>query len=157
MWGLQPQRMERWKLPMKDGRGEGQETEPLRILWSSPINLALPTAVFLLYDWEINSPFNLLLFGVLCHFKLNLILTGLLVNYRNASSCSKKTNKQKGSIIDDESVKSLSRVWLCNPMDYSVPGSSVHDISQARILEREKKKERERDRERILWGKKKEY
>ena len=24
---------------------------------------------------------------------------------------------------------------LCNPMDYSLPGSSVHRISQARILE----------------------
>ena len=25
---------------------------------------------------------------------------------------------------------------LCNPMDYSLPGSSVHGISQARIMER---------------------
>ena len=24
---------------------------------------------------------------------------------------------------------------LCNPMDYSLPGSSVHGVSQARILE----------------------
>ena len=30
----------------------------------------------------------------------------------------------------------LSRVWLCNPMDYSLPGSSIHGIFQARILER---------------------
>ena len=31
---------------------------------------------------------------------------------------------------------SLSRVWLfCDPMDCSVPGSSVHGIFQARILE----------------------
>ena len=29
----------------------------------------------------------------------------------------------------------LSRVRLCNPMDNSLPGSSVHGISQARILE----------------------
>ena len=26
-------------------------------------------------------------------------------------------------------------VWLCNPTDYSPPGSSVHGISQARILD----------------------
>ena len=26
-------------------------------------------------------------------------------------------------------------VWLCNPMEYSLPGSSVHGILQARILE----------------------
>ena len=29
----------------------------------------------------------------------------------------------------------LSPVWLCDPMDCSPPGSSVHGISQARILE----------------------
>ena len=29
----------------------------------------------------------------------------------------------------------LSCVWLCNPMDCSPPGSSVHEILQARILE----------------------
>ena len=28
-----------------------------------------------------------------------------------------------------------SGVTLCDPMDYSLPGSSVHGISQARILE----------------------
>ena len=33
-----------------------------------------------------------------------------------------------------ESV-SCSRVWICDPMDYSLSGSSVHGISQARILE----------------------
>ena len=27
------------------------------------------------------------------------------------------------------------RVWLCNPMDCSLPGSSAHGILQARILE----------------------
>ena len=30
---------------------------------------------------------------------------------------------------------SLSRVWLCDPRDCSTPGSSVHGIFQARILE----------------------
>ena len=32
-------------------------------------------------------------------------------------------------------VYALSRVRLCNPMDRSLPGSSVHEIFQARILE----------------------
>ena len=31
--------------------------------------------------------------------------------------------------------KSLSCVWLCDPTDCSLPGSSVHGILQARILE----------------------
>ena len=28
-----------------------------------------------------------------------------------------------------------SHIWLCNPMDYILPGSSVHGVSQARLLE----------------------
>ena len=32
-------------------------------------------------------------------------------------------------------VKSLSRVGLCNPLDGNLPGSEVHGIFQARILE----------------------
>ena len=32
-------------------------------------------------------------------------------------------------------VKSLNRVWLCDPVDCSPPGSSIHGILQARILE----------------------
>ena len=32
-------------------------------------------------------------------------------------------------------VKLLGRVRLCNPVDYSLPGSSVHGILQARTLE----------------------
>ena len=32
-------------------------------------------------------------------------------------------------------VLTLSRVWLCNPMDCSLPGSSVHGILQTRVLE----------------------
>ena len=32
-------------------------------------------------------------------------------------------------------VKSLSRVRLCDPVDYSPPGSSVHGTLQARALE----------------------
>ena len=32
-------------------------------------------------------------------------------------------------------ARSLSRAWFCNPMDSSPPGSSVHGIILARILE----------------------
>ena len=31
-------------------------------------------------------------------------------------------------------VKSLSCIWLCYPVEYSPPGSSVHGVFQARIL-----------------------
>ena len=33
------------------------------------------------------------------------------------------------------SAQSFNIVWLCNSMDCSLPGSSVHGLSQARILE----------------------
>ena len=39
------------------------------------------------------------------------------------------------SLNMSERVCMLSRVRLCNPMDYSPPGSSVHGIIPARILE----------------------
>ena len=32
-------------------------------------------------------------------------------------------------------AQSLSCVWLCDPVDCSLPGSSAHAILQARILE----------------------
>ena len=35
----------------------------------------------------------------------------------------------------DDEVKSLSRVRLCDPTDCSIPGSSIHGIFQARVLE----------------------
>ena len=39
-------------------------------------------------------------------------------------------------LIVRSEVKSLSHVMtLCDPMDYSLPGSSVHGIFQARVLE----------------------
>ena len=40
-------------------------------------------------------------------------------------------NPWKGKV----KVKSLSRVWLSDPMDCSLPGSSVHGIFQATVLE----------------------
>ena len=37
--------------------------------------------------------------------------------------------------LENVNVKSLSRVRLCDPTDSSVPGSSVHGIFQAAVLE----------------------
>ena len=39
------------------------------------------------------------------------------------------------SIATESESVSLSLVWLCDPIDCSPPGSSVHRILQARILE----------------------
>ena len=40
------------------------------------------------------------------------------------------------TLVRKVKVKSLSRVWLFDPMDCSPPGSSAHGIFQARVLER---------------------
>ena len=45
-----------------------------------------------------------------------------------SNKCSKYSIKMKVLVAQ-------SCVTLCNPMDYSLPGSSVHGILQARILE----------------------
>ena len=37
--------------------------------------------------------------------------------------------------VKSESEVTQSRPTLCNPMDCSLPGSSVHGTSQARVLE----------------------
>ena len=36
---------------------------------------------------------------------------------------------------EDLSEDAQSCLTLCNPMDYSLPGSSIHGIFQARVLE----------------------
>ena len=41
---------------------------------------------------------------------------------------------QSGIFLDCYTLSRISRVWLCNPMRCSPPGSSVHGILQARIL-----------------------
>ena len=38
-------------------------------------------------------------------------------------------------LYDKVKVKPLSRIRLCDPMDCSLPGSFVHGIFQARVLE----------------------
>ena len=40
-----------------------------------------------------------------------------------------------GTTTSKKSVSHSVALWLCNPMDCSLPGSSVHGILQARILE----------------------
>ena len=43
--------------------------------------------------------------------------------------------KQQLSRCDVCVLSRFSHVWVCNPMDHSLPGSSVHGLLQARILE----------------------
>ena len=56
-----------------------------------------------------------------------------LVASTNRSMCNKNVCVIKTTMV--LVLSWFSCVWLCNPMDCSLPGSSVHGILQARILE----------------------
>ena len=45
------------------------------------------------------------------------------------------TARSNQSTLKEIMLSCFSHVWLCNPMDCSPPGASVHGILQARILE----------------------
>ena len=47
----------------------------------------------------------------------------------------KRQEKKQREMERKVKVKSLSCVRLCDPMDCSLPGSSIHGIFQAKILE----------------------
>ena len=51
--------------------------------------------------------------------------------------CSWEVTESRARLSDEHTrmLSRFSRVGLCDPMDYSLPGSSVHGILQARILE----------------------
>ena len=46
-----------------------------------------------------------------------------------------KNKTHIGTAYKKVKMKLLNRFRLCNPMDCSIPGSSVHGIFQARVLE----------------------
>ena len=54
-------------------------------------------------------------------------------------SQSTKKSEHKEKLLDNKCCMCVlvtqSCLTLCDPMDYSLPGSSVHEILQARILE----------------------
>ena len=50
-------------------------------------------------------------------------------------SCEVRQRKISHDISYKVKVKSLSRVRLCDPMDCSLQGFSIHGIFQARVLE----------------------
>ena len=85
---------------------------------------------------------------VCCQFLIQFLFLPLIRQKSLTKATTKQTNKQALSlellllftlshiIAIVVAVQSLNSVWLsCNPMDYSSPGSSVHGIFQASVLE----------------------
>ena len=60
---------------------------------------------------------------------------GMIISSSWSCHESKELTHVKHSVKVKQKCWSLSCVQLCNPMDQSPPGSSVHGILQARILE----------------------
>ena len=54
---------------------------------------------------------------------------------KKSTTIKKKNNNYKNKKVKSESEVAQSCLTLCNPMDCSLPGSSVHGILQARVLE----------------------
>ena len=54
----------------------------------------------------------------------------------SAGSVKSSDVRKASSSLTARKMKSLSRVQLCDPMDCSLPGSSIHGIFQTRVLER---------------------
>ena len=58
--------------------------------------------------------------------------THMLIPLRSSNLCSKSTFSKKCTL---KILVAQSGLTLCDPMDCSIPGSSIHGILQARILE----------------------
>ena len=80
----------------------------------------------------------------LCYWSFYIFFQGILIQIcgRRNNGLSKSTSLTCEYIIAwaEETLCAcmltcFSRVWLCDPVDCSSPGSSVHGIFQARILE----------------------
>ena len=56
---------------------------------------------------------------------------------RTTSHATGRPSSSEGGVcvVGLEAAKSLSHVWLCDPMDCSLPGSCVHGIFRATVLE----------------------
>ena len=71
--------------------------------------------------------------GKVPEIEFRIMIVKMIKNLEN------KMGKMQESINKDleefKKVKLLSRVRLCDPMDCSLPGSSIHGIFQARVLE----------------------
>ena len=57
----------------------------------------------------------------------------MLEHHSQMGSNKRRKYKKETPKEDISEVKSLSHVRLCDPMDYSLPGSSLHGILQARV------------------------
>ena len=68
-----------------------------------------------------------------CKVLLEKHFSGILWRYLGLTETIYTGSRQKGVAAAAKSLQ--SRLTLCNPMDWSLPGSSVHGILQVRILE----------------------
>ena len=117
--------------------------------WDSPGKNTIHTTIYkignnkdLLYSMGSSTQYSVIIYMAkesekeciyvyvkLNHFTIHLKLT------RHCKIYSNKLKKKHNRQIANKHMKRCSTPTLCNPMDCSLPGSSVHGILQARILE----------------------
>ena len=106
--------------------------------------MLLPSCSFFLEAFELSYPLTPILLLLLSHFsRVQLCATPQTAAHRFRcpwDSPGKSTGVGCHFLLQRVKVKSESEVaqlcpTLSNPMDFSLPGSSVHGIFQARVLE----------------------
>ena len=90
--------------------------------------------IFIIYEWLFLCNSSQVFFIPPCCWSFQVDSWTLLEQFSFLDSCL-VVDLCQGMEVGVPSVQSLSRVWLCNPMNCSSPGSSVHGIFQARTLE----------------------
>ena len=94
-----------------------------------PPHSALASTSF--YPSITQSPWGLCTGCSLCQ-KSSSPDTHILIPLPSSNLCSKSSFSKKHTL---KMLVTQSCLTLCDPMDYSIPGSSIHGILQARILE----------------------
>ena len=104
-------------------------------MFSYAIKLLLPFPVWIpcLIIWTVSPVALLIPLG--CFPSIIIVQQNLNVGYRLYLALLNPVLCQLYEEVKWSEVNSLSRVRLCDPTDCSLPGSSVHGIPQARVLE----------------------
>ena len=112
--------------------------QPTRLLcpWDFPGKSTGVGCHCLLLYWTLGEPYSLIpspwLIRCLIHQCFLPLLYGISLEGLRTHA---KTSLTRVSYSCYSCLVTKSCLILCDPMDYSLPGSSIHGISQARILE----------------------
>ena len=94
------------------------------LLWVSSLAFNHSLSRSLMWDWGRG--------GIL--LRVAELTHGLHVSRASHPACYSSSPPRPTQLLTLSAYSALQSCWLCNPIDCSLPGSSVHGIFQARIL-----------------------